>query len=80
MRGVAIRDRPRWAAAMSVKFGIEQGGRDAFLAVLQFQDHVTACRLGTPPDPDDVPLFGGGVEGRRGSCDNLKHPSGVRGP
>ena len=27
-RGVAIRDRPRWAAAMSVKLGIEQAGRD----------------------------------------------------
>jgi hypothetical protein len=25
-RGVAIRDRPRWAAAMSVKFGIDQAG------------------------------------------------------
>ena len=46
---------------MSVKFGIEQAGRDAFLAVLQFQDHVTAAAwYGTPPDPDDAP-FGGGA-------------------
>ncbi len=28
---------------MSVKFGIEQAGRDAFLAVLHFQDHVAAA-------------------------------------
>jgi hypothetical protein len=62
---------------MSVMFGIEQAGRDAFLAVLQFQDHVTAAPwpYGTPPDPDDVPFLEVALEtsARILVTGNLKH-------
>jgi len=69
---------------MSVKFGIEQAGRDAFLAALQFQDHVTAAPwpYGTPPDPDDVPFLEAPETSARSLVTgNLKHfPAACPGP
>jgi predicted nucleic acid-binding protein len=49
-RAVASRDRAR------PKLDIERERREAFLAVLQLQEHVTATpwRNGTPPDSDDT--------------------------
>lgn len=67
------------------RLGIEPVRREAFLAILQFQDHVTAMpwphRL--PPDEDDVVFLEVALQmaARTVATGNLKHfPAGCRGP
>lgn len=67
------------------KLGIDRTRREAFLAVLQFQDHVTAAPwpYGTPPDLDDIPFLEVALEtsARVLVTGNLKHfPARCRGP
>jgi len=67
------------------RLGIEPVRREAFLAILQFQDHVTGMpwphRL--PPDEDDVVFLEVALQtaARAVVTGNLKHfPTGSRGP
>ena len=67
------------------RLGIERGRREAFLAILQFQEHVTAMPWPhrRPPDEDDVVFLEVALEtpARTVVTGNLKHfPSGCRGP
>ena len=67
------------------KLGIDRTRREAFLAVLQFQDHVTAAPwpYGTPPDLDDIPFLEVALETSAQVLvtGNLRHfPTRCRGP
>ena len=67
------------------RLGIEPGRRDAFLAILQFQEHVTAMPWPhrAPPDADDVVFLEVALQTpeRTIVTGNLKHfPPGCRGP
>ena len=67
------------------RLGIEPGRRDAFLAILQFQEHVTAMPWPhrAPPDADDVIFLEVALQTpeRTIVTGNLKHfPPGCRGP
>lgn len=67
------------------RLGIDAGRREAFLAILQFQVHVTAppWRLRPPPDPDDVMFLEVAAEtaDRVVVTGNIKHfPAACRGP
>jgi putative PIN family toxin of toxin-antitoxin system len=67
------------------RLGIDRGRREAFLAILQFQEHVTALPWPHPPPPDrddtmflEVTLWSGAGSLVSG---NLKHfPPACRGP
>lgn len=66
------------------KLGIERGRREAFLAILQFQDHVAALPWPhrAPPDHDDVAFLEVALQttARTVVTGNLKHfPPGCRG-
>ena len=74
----------REAVARS-RLGIEEVRRDAFLAILQFQDHVTALPWPhrAPLDEDDAMFLEVATEtsARTVVTGNLKHfPSACRGP
>ena len=67
------------------RLGIEPIRRDAFLAILQFQEHVIALPWPhqAPPDEDDVAFLEVAAQtpGRTVVTGNLKHfPPGCRGP
>jgi uncharacterized protein len=67
------------------KLGIERVRREAFLAILQFQQHVVASPWSyhEPPDPDDTPFLEVAVQtpARTLVTGNLKHyPASCRGP
>jgi len=67
------------------RLGIEQVRREAFLAILQFQEHVTAMPWPhrSPPDEDDVVFLEVALQtpARTVVTGNLKHfPAGCRGP
>jgi len=67
------------------RLGIEAGRRDAFLAILQFQEHLTAAPWPhpVPPDADDVIFLEVALQTseRTVVTGNLKHfPAGCRGP
>ncbi len=67
------------------RLGLETIRREAFLAILQFQEHVTAppWPYRTPPDTDDVVFLEVALRttARTVVTGNLKHfPSGCRGP
>ena len=67
------------------KLGIEDIRREAFLAILQFQEHVTAMPWPhrSPPDEDDVIFLEVALEtpARAVVTGNLKHfPPACRGP
>jgi predicted nucleic acid-binding protein len=67
------------------RLGIEPGRRDAFLAILQFQEHVTAMPWPhrAPPDADDVVFLEVALQTpeRTIVTGNPKHfPPGCRGP
>ena len=67
------------------KLGIEGSRRDAFLAILQFQEHLTALPWPhqVPPDEDDVVFLevAAQTEARTVVTGNLRHfPPGSRGP
>jgi putative PIN family toxin of toxin-antitoxin system len=67
------------------RLGIEDIRRDAFLAILQFQEHVTALPWPhrSPPDEDDVVFLEVALEtpSRTVVTGNLKHfPPACRGP
>jgi len=67
------------------RLGIEPVRREAFLAILQFQDHVTGMPWPhrPPPDEDDVAFLEVALQtaARTVVTGNLKHfPAGCRGP
>ena len=67
------------------RFGIEQVRREAFLAILQFQDHgiATPWPHPSPRDEDDVIFLEVALQtqARTVVTGNLKHfPAGCRGP
>lgn len=67
------------------KLGIERVRREAFLAILQFQQHEAAAPwpYGEPPDPDDVPFLevAHQTSVRVLVTGNLRHfPASCRGP
>jgi hypothetical protein len=67
------------------RLGIEPLRREAFLAILQFQEHVTARPWGypCPPDEDDAAFLEVALEtqARTVVTGNLRHfPPGCRGP
>lgn len=67
------------------RLGIEPIRREAFLAILQFQEHVTALpwRHGAPPDLDDVVFLEVALQTPAHTVvtGNLRHfPAGCRGP
>jgi putative PIN family toxin of toxin-antitoxin system len=67
------------------RLGIEAIRREAFLAILQFQEHVTALPWPhrAPPDEDDVMFLEVALQttARTVVTGNLKHfPPGCRGP
>ena len=67
------------------RLGIEPVRREAFLAILQFQDHVTGMPWPhrPPPDEDDVVFLEVALQtaARTVVTGNLKHfPAGCRGP
>lgn len=67
------------------KFGIERNRRDAFLAILRFQEHVVALpwTFRLPPDEDDVMFLEVAVRtpARTLVTGNTKHyPPRCRGP
>jgi uncharacterized protein len=67
------------------RLGIDPVRREAFLAILQFQEHVTALPwpYRVPPDRDDVSFLEVALEtaGRTLVTGNLRHfPAACRGP
>lgn len=67
------------------RLGIERVRREAFLAILQFQEHVTAMPwpYQTPPDRDDAVFLEVALQtsARTVITGNLRHfPPGCRGP
>lgn len=67
------------------RLGIEQVRHEAFLAILQFQEHVTAMPWPhrAPPDEDDALFLEVALQtsARTVVTGNLRHfPSGCRGP
>jgi putative PIN family toxin of toxin-antitoxin system len=67
------------------KLGLEPVRREAFLAVLQFQEHLTPAPwpYGNPPDPDDIPFLevARDTSARVLVTGNLRHyPAACRGP
>ncbi len=85
---IAIDDRVEWeyrAVLARPRLGLDTVRREAVLAILQFQEHVTALPWPhrPPPDTDDVIFLE--VALRTTGCTvvtgNLKHfPTGCRGP
>ena len=67
------------------RLGIDPSRGQAFLAILQFQEHVTAAPWPhpTPPDPDDTMFLEVALQSRASVLvtGNLKHfPPACRGP